>query len=160
MDLNKTNLTEVYFSDDEDKLTNDLLTNDSNDEDQSDDSLTDETRQLIYDALENKSYNDNDNNLFCIDKKNKKVYKQKNNRVKTSMTLKEFAQKIAANETVNKPKFISKRVKEKKDLGIIKQNIPKRTFNPRLPPYNHIYKVNKNTDLINFNNNKDFPVLK
>jgi hypothetical protein len=141
----------IYFSDDE--VNNNV---DSELDYQTDDSFDDDTRRLVYNALENKL--EDDLLTINITKTNKEI-KQKNKKLKTSMTLDELIKKIDIVE--NKPKkFVSKRAKEKKSTDI-NQIVTKRHFNPRMVPYNSINKLNttKNNN-INFNNNNDFPTLK
>ena len=141
----------IYFSDDE--VNNNV---DSDLDYQTDDSFDDDTRLLVYNALENKL---EDNLLTLNITKTNKEIKQKNKKLKTSMTLNELIKKIDTDE--NKPKkFVSKRASEKK-ISVPNQSVSKRHFNPRMVPYNTIHKLNntKNNN-ININDNKDFPTLK
>jgi hypothetical protein len=79
---------------------------------------------------------------------------------KNVFSLGEFTKKIDEEVKLSQPKkFISKRADTKrKELGLDNEII-KRTFNARKPPYNFIARVNNINNDINISNNMDFPSL-
>lgn len=107
--------------------------NNSDVEYESDCSLDDESKQILYMAAIKKDHN----NIFI--NKEEKIIKQtkiKTKKSKNTFSLSEFNKKLEEDNKQTK-KFISKRAEEKKkQLGIVNENIVKRDFNPRLPPYN------------------------
>jgi HD superfamily phosphohydrolase len=149
-----------YFSDDD--VDNDNNNDDNNDDNisiSSDESLDENTKRAIYEASL-RSNEELEEEWNKLSKQNNKPKKQTNNKKNTKniITLGEFNKKIEKEIEAKKPKkFISKRVQEKKkDLEI--ENLPKRQFNPRLPPYTFVFKKSLNTN-IDINNNNDFPTL-
>jgi hypothetical protein len=157
-----------YFSDDE-KSENDNtdtinnLSKDKNEdlsgyEESEDESMDEETRNIIFNKISNINYEMNQESPINESKKKIKN-KEKNTK---QLSLIDFNKKIA-DESKNKQtkKFISKRVNDKKKVLGIVEELPKRTFNPRLPPYNFVHNINdrKVEENININNNEAFPTL-
>jgi hypothetical protein len=151
--------TNDYFSDDDDKdQTNENL-DDINEYD-SDDSLDEETKRIIF-----KSANKNiDWNEFSTQKLNNNLKEspqyEKPTKPKNVLTLGEFIQKVSNTEKKNQPKkFVSRRAEDKKkQTGGIQDTRPRRSFNPRLPPYNFVHKKTA-APVINTTNQSDFPQL-
>jgi hydroxylamine reductase (hybrid-cluster protein) len=116
----------------------DLEEHDIEDGYETDSSLDDESKQILYKAAMKKEVSNN-----FIDKdqsKDNKQLKVKTKKNKNTFSLSEFNKKLEEENKMIK-KFVSKRAEEKKkQLGLIEENIPKRNFNPRLPPYNLVHK--------------------
>jgi len=76
------------------------------------------------------------------------------------LKLNEFNEKIDNQIEANKPKkFISQRVKDKKDVqGIKEELIVKRQFNARKEPYNFVYKKTEKI-FVDVMNNEEFPTF-
>ena len=134
-----------YFSEEENDIIYSDDENNEGDEGElsSDESIDIETKNIFYKANYNNTYElDEDKNI-----NNNKVKKPQ---IKSSLSLQDFVKKIE----LDKPKkFVSKRVSDRKPVIITK----KRSFNPRLPPYNFVNKNNTNKK-IDFNDD-DFPSL-
>jgi hypothetical protein len=143
-----------YFSDDD----QDNIIDEENNEQDSDDNMDDETRQAIFRAIignEEKEINYNETS-------NKPIKKNKQKKLTNTLSLEEFSKKMEKEEKANQPKkFVSKRAEEKrKQLGLVEETLKsKRSFNPRLPPYNFIHKKNISNDPVDINNSNDFPSL-
>lgn len=162
MNKNKKFNTDNYFSDDE-KVNQ---TNDNLEEgEESDDSLDEETRRIIYQSI---SKNMNWENLTLEVKKEpvkKKLAStdktEKAKKTKNVLSLSEFIRKIDSEEKAKQPKkFVSKRVEEKrKQFGVSEDTKPRRSFNPRMPPYNFVHGKKEESQSVNFNE-LDFPSLK
>ena len=118
-----------------------------------DDELDDETKELVY----NRSLKDI-NDIYNI-KDNKEInksIKKINNQTNKKISLSEFNKQTVKEEPT---KFVSKRVNDKKkDLGTI-NNLPIRHFNPRLPPYNLVYKKKEKSTVLDLNDMNLFPTL-
>jgi hypothetical protein len=144
MNNNKITQLNNYFSDDE-KISQDYNLDD--DDDESDYSIDEETRRIIYQSI-NKNINSNN-----------KLNKQKKN--KNIISLNDFVQKVNAEKTAKQPKkFISKRADEKKILPDINDiQIIKKSFNPRLPPYNFVHGIKDIYYYENIVNDQNFPSL-
>jgi hypothetical protein len=155
---NNQNNPNDYFSDDE------VPEQDVRDElEQSEDEMDEETRRIIFAAASKNSIMD----FFQSKQTPAKSKEKKSNESETKkqgkkvMTLDQFNKKVDAEEKAKKPiKFVSKRaVDKKKQLGLGDDNQVKRSFNPRLPPYNFVHKkINSQSD-VNLNNKDDFPSL-
>ena len=94
--------------------------------------------------------------------KQSKVEKSKPKVVKSKVTLSlnEFTSKIEQELMENQPKkFVSKRADDKRKILGIDDNIIKRTFNPRKPPYNFINRKVNNITEVDLDNKLDFPSL-
>lgn len=161
-----------YFSDDEinKKDENEDEYEDENEDKnsiESDDSMDNETRQIVYQSLNrNIKYDDiiyktnqEDETTTIIQKQ---CSRNKSNKTKNILSLNEFIQKVNIDEKAKNPnKFISKRMEEKKkQFGINKEIKPKRSFNPRMPPYNFVHGKKEIQQFVNFSNNQEFPSLK
>jgi len=156
-----------YFSDDDDINQDNHIEGDEDyDEgEETDDSMDEESRQIIYRSMRK----DRTDFTFFVEKesdKNKGKPKQssmdKSNKTKKSMSLSDFVQKIDAEEKAKEPKkFVSKRVIEKRNKFGASENIkPKRSFNPRMRPYNFVQHKKETNEPINFTSKNDFPSLK
>ena len=116
--------------------------------DQSDDELDEETRELMY-----KTSFKNIDDIYNIKEPtvNTNLPKKINNTPNKTLSLSDFNKQVTKQEPT---KFVSKRVNDKKkDLGV--NNMPTRQFNPRLQPYNLVYRRketnNNNLDLHDHN---------
>jgi hypothetical protein len=108
-------------------------------------SIDEDIKNYFYKATVNDNYYDKVNKEIDVKTNNNK--QKKNN---GGLSLQEFTKKII---TETPKKFVSKRVASKKP-----EIIKKRSFNPRLPPYNSVHKQKKIQQL-NLNDNSDFPSL-
>lgn len=116
-------------------------------DEEEEDYLDEETRAIIFNKINDIDYTMSNNKKEDIPKKS---IKQKSSNV---LSLIDFNKKL---QSENK-KFISKRVEAKRKVNNIEQK-KVRQFNPRLPPYNHVHKSQKNNNL-DINSNNDFPTL-
>lgn len=158
MNKNNTKYND-YFSDDE--KNNDEQNDGFEDDYESDGSIDEETRRIIYQATMK-----NINNLDTIYKEIEKgtvkevkpiITKEKD---KNSLSLSEFSKKVEDEINSKKPKkFVSKRVEDKKKSLGVEENVYKRQFNPRLPPYNFVNRKVE-TKQVNINDIKEFPQIK
>jgi hypothetical protein len=155
MNNNKKFNTDNYFSDDEVNQDNQI------DEcEESDDSLDEETRRIIYQSISrNMNWDDLTYNVKKEPVKKKQSSTDKPMKTKNVLSLGQFVQKIDIEEKTKQPKkFVSKRVEEKrKQFGVSEDTKPKRSFNPRMPPYNFVHGKKEPEKPINFSNNLDFP---
>ena len=177
MNTNKNLNKDDYFSDDE-EVEQKTETPDIEEEYESDDSMDEETRRLVFQSVSKNMNWD----LNCISKKettnkqkkitdkqkkvttNNQPATDKQKKTKNVLSLIEFVQKIDADEKAKQAKqpkkFVSKRVEDKrKQLGVSKEIKPKRSFNPRLPPYNFVHGKKELVPTVNFSNELDFPSL-
>ena len=159
-----------YFSDDDDDDINqdNHIDNIDGDEDydegeETDDSMDEESKQIIYRSMRK----DRTDFTFFVEKepdkdKPKQPSMDKSKKTKKSMSLNDFVQKIDAEEKAKQPKkFVSKRVVEKiNKFGASKDIKPKRSFNPRMRPYNFVQNKKITNDTINFLSEHEFPSLK
>jgi hypothetical protein len=135
-----------YFSEPEE---NDIYEGDEGDEGDdlsSVESIDEETKNIFYRANYNNTYELEEDKPI----KNIKLSQPSTKQNKSALSLQDFVKKI---EFETPKKFISKRVSDKKPV-----TIKKRSFNPRLPPYNLVNQKNLNLQ-ININNINDFPTL-
>ena len=149
---NKTTIND-YFSDDDQVIDE---PNDAEEYSEEEDSLDEETRQLIYkSAFKNIDYE----NVSVKESTNKTKTKRPDTKGPNKLSLIDFAKKVDEDEKNRKPKrFVSQRREDKKkELGLT-NDMPKRHFNPRMPPYNFVNRQNKNSKL-NLNNTEEFPAL-
>ena len=122
------------------------------DEDMEDENIEDGFDEETYEIINRsrmKNINIEDKIIF-----QKKTFEKHIQKPKKSMSLQEFT-KITQSETKVINKFTSSRVESKKK----KDDIPKRQFNPRKPPYNFIRKVSREKN-IKIDNFLEFPELK
>lgn len=146
-----------YFSDDE---VEEQVTNyDIEDDNESDNEVDEETRRIINETINKKTQWEEITHVTKQKSNNKK--QPVSNKAKSVFSLGEFVQKVEIDEKAKQPKkFMSKRVEEKrKQTGPIIEVKPKRSFNPRLPPYNFVYNKTVTQQLIDFSNTTDFPSL-
>jgi hypothetical protein len=124
----------------------------------------DEMAEYLKEIVLNNS-NKGQLNLESITKKDKivskgKVSKEKKDKSKNSLSLVDFNNKIDEVIQKNKPKkFVSKRVEEKKEKIEVVETVYKRSFEPRLPPFNFVNKNHNNHTKININDTDLFPCL-
>lgn len=115
--------------------------------------LDNETKELVY-KISLKDIND----IYNIkdDKQSNKSIKKNNNQTNKKISLSDFNKQIIKEEPT---KFVSKRVNDKKkEIGIV-NNLPIRHFNPRLPPYNLVYKKKEKSTILDLNDMNLFPTL-
>jgi hypothetical protein len=174
MDQNNINNNEIDNTNNEIDNTNNEIDNTNNDN-EIDNIIYDENgmpiydedcdeiemRQNFYNNFKNKNF-DNYDIYSCTKINNNEEKINIKNNIKKNKIISLFDFNNVVNE--NKPKkFISKRITDKKKELKLDNNIPKRTFNPRLVPYyfsdiHNNYKKNYNIDK-NFNSNDNFPPL-
>lgn len=140
------------------KLINpDIIEDDESEYD--DDDIENSVLELDDESLEiiNKFRNKDINTIFkeftINTNKVNKVRKQKK-----SLSLQDFNKTYESEKKLENTKFISKRVKNKKNELKIDILEEKRHFNPRKPPYNFIRK-NISNNIPEFKNIKEFPKL-
>lgn len=178
--------TNDYFSDDEndeemgndsgDEEMDNVDAEDQEDDDEDDDMdevdvMDDETRRIVYQSLCKKMNQSESTNINKKDhvyenptKLNKSIKSIKPIKPKTVFSLKEFIQKVEIDEKYKQSKqpkkFVSKRAHVKKqELGVREKPTYKRTFNPRLPPYNFVHGNKEIVQQVNLSNEQDFPSL-
>ena len=138
-----------YLSDDEkDEILEELTFDELYPEEEFDD----EMKQLLY-----KSSSVNNDDAFAISpKKDKTAMKspKKSPKMKESISLKDFTQKLEEEETKNR--WINKRTNSKNNIDD-KLKTTTRKFNPRLPPYKFIKRDNKEIKIVKDETN--FPSL-
>lgn len=161
MNNNKKFNTDDYFSDNDEVNQDNQIDNfDEGDGEESDDSMDEETRRIIYQSI---SRNMNDLTLYVKKEhaKKKQPSTDKPKKTKNFLSLSQFVQKIDAEEKAKQPKkFVSKRVEEKrKQFRVSEDTKPKRSFNPRMPPYNFVHGKKEAHQPVNFSNEIDFPSL-
>lgn len=158
-----------YFSDDEisenDDNNNEInISKDKNEElsgyeESEDESMDEETRNIIFNKVSNINY---DLIQYPTTVKTKNKDKSKSKGKDKHISLIDFNKKIEedAKSKITK-KFTSKRVNDKKKSLGITEELPKRSFNPRLPPYNFVHNVHdrKLEENVNINNTEEFPTL-
>jgi hypothetical protein len=160
-----------YFSDDEveEEDNRDIMDEYPDDDDEYE--MDEETRRIIFSHssrnIENLTRELND--LACMEKKlkedklNVKKEKKQNKlekKGKTIFNIAEFNKKLEEEEKAKKPKkFVSKRADDrKKQLGIEESVGPKRSFNPKKPPYNFVKSHDRKEVAPDINSN-EFPSL-
>ena len=159
-----------YFSDDEveEQDNNDIMDDYPDDEEYE---MDEETRRIIF-AHSSRNIEKLTNELNQLaqmekkqkeDKLNMKKEKKQNKlekKGKTVFNLADFNKKLEEEEKAKKPKkFTSKRADEKrKQLGLDEDVGPKRSFNPRKPPYNFV-KSHDRKEMAPELNPNDFPSL-
>jgi len=164
--MNKNNTNDYFSDDDEVELEENTMENLQDEEEyESDGSMDEETRRIVFQAVtRNMNW---DNLTYNVKKepvqKKKEETNSKPKKTKNVFSLSDFVKKLDEDEKAKQPKkFVSKRVEDKKkQLGAVEEpNKMKRTFNPRLPPYNFAHKKKEFTETVNLNNAMDFPSLK
>lgn len=124
----------------------------------------DEMAEYLKEIVQNKSTK-GQLDLDSITKKDKKISKEKiskekKDKSKNSLSLVDFNNKIDEVIQKNRPKkFVSKRVEEKKEKVEVIDTVYKRSFEPRLPPFNFVNKNHNNHTKININDTDLFPCL-
>lgn len=124
----------------------------------------DEMAEYLKEIVQNKSTK-GQLDLESITKKDKKnskekISKEKKDKSKNSLSLVDFNNKIDEEIQKSKPKkFVSKRVEEKKEKIEVIDTVYKRSFEPRLPPFNFVNKNHNNHTKININDTDLFPCL-
>jgi len=162
MSLNKNTNIPDYFSDDEvaEQDNRDIMDDYPDDEYE----IDEETRRIIYEnAAKNINRFETTYDGFG-GKQTKKSEKTKSNidkKSKNVFNLAEFNKKLEDEANAKKPKkFVSKRADEKrKQLGIDENSGPKRSFNPKKPPYNFVKSHDKKEIKPEFSNLEEFPSL-
>lgn len=131
----------------EDNLDNNLNENDEYSSDDYD-YMDDEMRNLYFNNSKDIDYT-----IQTSTEIKKKQIKEKNN---NHFTLLEFNKKTDKEQKDKEPKkFMSKRMNDKKKQNDNEEILPKRKFNPRLPPFNFVNKPK----IIQTLNMDDFPSL-
>ena len=139
-------LYEFEPNDESNDESNDEPKDESNDE--SDDELDEDTKNLMY----NRSLKNIDDIYYIKETIINKEVLKKNPNIQIK--------KISLSEYNKEPqKFISKRVNDrKKELGLYKE--PTRQFNPRLPPFNLVFRKKEyNNVSLDLNSHTLFPCL-
>lgn len=149
----------VYNSSDSDEEVKE-----ENEVEEEDTRSDDEMAEYLKEIVQNKSTK-GQLDLDSITKKDKKnskekISKEKKDKSKNSLSLVDFNNKIDEVIQKNKPKkFVSKRVEEKKEKVEVIDTVYKRSFEPRLPPFNFVNKNHNNHTKININDTDLFPCL-
>jgi len=129
--------SENYFSDSDNEQVDEQELNTPNSDEESEYEMDEETRRLIFEHANNSvSYcQDIDDVPITKKKKSKKRVKKNKN---TNMSLQDFLQQEQEKlDSKKSKKWTSKRLNDKKDkLGLSKEKVVRRRFNPRLPPPN------------------------
>lgn len=153
--------SENYFSDSDNEVPIEENTNTPKSEEyeSSDDEMDEETRRIIFNHAR---LNKDTESIFLssspVVKKSSKKRKKKETKNKS---LRDFIEEQERKEEEGKPKkWTSKRFNDKKDkLGLNKEKVVRRKFNPRLPPPNYLtFKKNKD-DTQEWNIKEMFPTL-
>jgi len=162
-----------YFSDDEvEELDNrDIMDEYPDYEDDEEEEMDEETRRIIFahscrniekltSELDELAKNEKKQKEDKINAKKEKKQNKLEKKGKTVFNLAEFNKKLEEDEKAKKPKkFVSKRADDKrKQLGIDEAIGPKRSFNPRKPPYNFV-KSHDRREIVPDLNSNDFPSL-
>lgn len=165
-----------YFSDDEveEQYNHDIMDDYPYDEDYEDEyeEMDEETRRIIFSHSSRNIENLTSelNELSQMEKKlkedkinSKKEKKQikMDKKGKTIFNLADFNKKLEEEEKAKKPKkFTSKRADDKrKQLGLDEETGPKRSFNPRKPPYNFVKSHDRKEIMPDLINTSEFPSL-
>ena len=172
-----------YFSDDEveEQNNHDIMDDYPDYDDEDEYEMDEETRRIIFSHSSRniESLTNELNELAKIEKKHFKLthFNQKEDKInskkekkqnklekkgKTVFNLADFNKKLEEEEKAKKPKkFTSKRADEKrKQLGLDEETGPKRSFNPRKPPYNFVKSHDRKEMVPELINANDFPSLK
>ena len=162
---------EDYFSDDDDHTFEENKQNEDYDdtleyEDDDEYAMDEETRKIIWEASMRHQNNFNfddiskDHNEKKSKQKKSNSNSNKNQKKKVGLSLEQFRNKIDEEAKAKQPKlFVSKRVEDKKKLNGVKEPVVKRQFNPRLPSYNSVKKLEETKKPVDFNNKNEFPSL-
>ena len=158
---------EDEFDDDNDDHNehNEHDNNEHNEDNEHDDEYEEEVRKIVWEAVQKRSINYDLGNYTEDDNKNKTNKKDKTNKKQNNknvnLSLGEFNKKLDEETKEKQPKkFISKRVEDKKKINCTnEEKVIRRSFNPRLPPYNWVHKSKETNVKIDLNNQNDFPSL-
>lgn len=156
--------SENYFSDSDNEQVNiDENTNTPNSDDESSEyEMDEESRRIVFEHARLTA--DKESTFFLEDtvpKKSTKKIREKKKQKDHGKSLQEFLDELKEKEENGKPKrWTSKRLNDKKDkLGISKEKVIRRRFNPRLPPPNHLtFKKNDVKVKVEFGE-ESFPTL-
>ena len=164
MSLKTNTKTTNYFSDDDIEEPNNMDISDDYSNDSDDYEMDEETRRIAFSSRNiSRFISDQSEQSEQKEKKsNKQGAKAKSEaKSKKVFNLVEFNKKLEEEANAKKPKkFVSKRAdNKKKQLGIDENIGPKRSFNPRKPPYNFVKSHDKPDDKPNIINSNDFPSL-
>ncbi len=161
-----------YFSDDEVEEPDNHDIQDDYPDDDEEDEIDEETRKLLF-AHASRNIDRFTKEMNELSEKEKQLKEERQNKKleksklknekkgKTIFNLAEFNKKLEDEANAKKPKkFVSKRADDKKkQLGIEENTGPKRSFNPRNPPYNFVKSHDKKDEKPNIINPNDFPSL-
>ncbi len=160
-----------YFSDDEveEQDNHDIMDDYPDDEEEYE--MDEETRRIVFahSSRNIEKLTNELNELASMERKLKEdklniKKEKKHNKIekkgKSIFNLSEFNKKLEEEEKAKKPKkFVSKRADDKKKQLGIEENVgPKRSFNPRKPPYNFV-KSHDRKEMAPELNANDFPSL-
>jgi hypothetical protein len=155
MDTNKLNEQDDDFSDSEEMV--------ENIEEEEDTRSDDEMAEYLKSIVSITSREQLDLSTIMKKEKNTKasiINTNTNTKTKKTLSLVDFNNKIDEVIQNSKPKkFVSKRVEEKKVKVETNDIVVKRSFEPRLPPYNFVHKHNNYQSKININDTDLFPTL-
>ena len=148
--------------DEEDAVEDDDEEDDEDEELEEIEEIDEETRNILFKAINNNKtfdFGDIDDNKNIKNIKDKKTKPNKENK---TLSLEAFTRSVNSNKTKGSTKkFVSKRADDKKkELGMDENVGPKRQFNARLPPYNYVHNNVFNIRDIKLDSNKEFPSLK
>jgi hypothetical protein len=136
--------SENYFSDSDNEQVNfeeNTNTPESDGYESSEYEMDEESRRIVFEHArltadkESTFFQDNE-----VPKKNSKKRKKKKKQKENGTSLQDFLDELKEKEEEGKPKkWSSKRLNDKKDkLGLSKQKVVRRRFNPRMPPPTHL----------------------
>lgn len=145
-----------YLSDDEEEIAPQNTTYDINSEDDIEEM---EALRLLREAMNKR----NDTELILLNVKHDKSDKSKKDskKVKKTKTIEEINVELNKKIIDSTPqKWKSSRAEDKKgETPIVKKDMNKRCFNPRLPPYNTVAREKKEIQFIDMEDNESFPQL-
>jgi hypothetical protein len=152
-----------YLSDDEEEIAPQDTTYDINSEEDIEEM---EALRLLRDAMNKRD----DTELILSNVKSNKSDKsdksdksrKDSKKVKKTKTIEEINVELNKKIIESTPqKWKSSRAEEKKgeQIPIIKKDVNKRCFNPRLPPYNTVAREKKEIQFIDMEDNESFPQL-
>ncbi len=154
---------EDYFSDDnEDQNDQQIEEPVENYDEEEEEEMDPETRKMLWEASMRRSCNYDFTDIAKDKSKQKKSNSKSNQKQKkkVGLSLEEFNKKIEEEQKAKQPKkFVSKRVEEKKKVNGVEEQVVKRNFNARLPPYNWVHKSKEENVQVDLNNKNDFPSL-
>lgn len=156
--------SEDYFSDSDNESVKDPITDTpkSDGYESSDYEMDEETRRIIFNHAK---LSDTSSSVFLqsdvIPKKKSSKKRNKKPDSNKAKSLQQFMEEMEKKKEEGKPKkWSSKRLNEKKNkLGINKEKVVRRKFNPRLPPPTHLTFKKKDVNVEVVLDQHSFPTL-